>query len=113
MIEPKLLIRVADVAIVAYVMLLVGIGIWTIKGRVPALVQKKYSTRVISNSQLPFAYQWWQAVSPEDLPAFEQARCRQQVFFIVITGIVFLILMYAYLNAAAMLHLCQLRRAGL
>ena len=113
MIEPRLLIRIADLAAMVYGVLLVGVGIWAIKGRLPALVKTKYSKRVISMSQLPFSYQWRQAVSPEDLPTFERARVRQQVFFIVIMAIVLLIFIYAYLNAAAMLHLCQLRGAGL
>ncbi len=111
--EPGLFIRIADLVAMVYGVMLIGVGIWAFKGRVPTAIKTKYSSQVISMSQFPFAYQWRQAVCQEDLPIFERARVRQQVFYIVITGIVLLILIYAYLNAAAMLHLCQLRGAGL
>lgn len=111
--EPNFLMRAADVVALIYYALLIGVGVWAFRGRLPATIKAKYSNLVTYRSQLPFAYHWRQAVSAEDLPAFERARIRQHVFLIVISSLILLIALYAYLNAAAMLRLCQMHGAGL
>jgi hypothetical protein len=111
--EPNSLMRTADLVALMYCALLIGVGIWAFRGRLPATIKAKYSSLVTYRSQLPFAYDWRQAVSADDLPAFERARIRQHVFLIVISSLILLIALYAYLNAAAMLRLCQMHGAGL
>lgn len=105
--------RTADVIALVYCALLIGVGVWAFRGRLPTTIKTKYSNLVTYRSQLPFAYHWRQAVSAEDIPAFERARIRQHVFLIAISSLILLIALYAYLNAAAMLRLCQMHGAGL
>jgi hypothetical protein len=111
--EPNFLMRTADVVALIYCALLISVGVWAFRGRLPTTIKAKYSNLVTYRSQLPFAYHWRQAVSAEDLPSFEKARIRQHVFLIVISSLILLIALYAYLNAAAMLGLCQMHGAGL
>lgn len=111
--DPNFLIRTADMVALMYGALLIGVGVWAFRGRLPTVITAKYSNSVTYRSQLPFAYQWREAVSAEDLPAFERARIRQHVFLIVVSALILLIFVYAYLNASAMLRLCQMHGAGL
>lgn len=111
--EPSFLIGIADWVALIYCVLLIGSGIWAFAGRLPADIKSKYSIRVTYMSQIPFAYQWRQAVNSEDLPAFERARVRQHAFFTVISALILLIIFYAYMNAIAMLHQCQSQGVGL
>jgi len=107
------LIQVADYSLLVYCVVLAGVGLWAIQARVPNVVKAKYASRVTYMSQLPFAYQWRQAVGTEDLQVFERARVRNNVFLLVLSALILIISLYAYVNAVVMLHRCHMQGAGL
>lgn len=106
-------IRVADVSLLVYFFLLVGVGFWGFRGRLPAALKARYASRVTYLSQLPFTYHWRQAVRTEDLPVFENARVRQHVFLVVIFIGALLIAIYGYVHVVLLLWKCNKQGAGL
>jgi hypothetical protein len=100
------LILSANLSLLVYLVLLVGVGLWEIRGRLPTVIKAKYSGHVRYMSQLPFAYRWRQAVSTEDLPVFEMARFRHLVFFIALSALPLLISIYYYVHVVIQLNMC-------
>lgn len=107
--SPDVLTQIADLSLLMYCLVLIGVGLWDFQGRVPAMIKSKYASRVTYMSQLPFAYQWRSAVSTEDLPMFERARVRHQVFILVVSALSLIMSLYAYINAVVMLRRCYLQ----
>lgn len=107
------LMRVADLSLLVYGVLLTGVGLWALQGQLPKAVRVKYARRLIFMSQLPFAYRWRQAVTTEDLSAFEKARLRQLVLEVTLGALSLLICLSAGLNSAALHLKCEMQRLGL
>ena len=106
------LIRMADWSLFVYLILLVGVGLWAIRGMLPKEVRAKYGRPLIFTSQLPFAYRWRRAISTEDLPAFESARFRQLILIAAICTGSLVISFYGFINSVALLHRCSIERMG-
>jgi hypothetical protein len=113
MANPDFLIRVADLLLLVYFVLLVGISLWAFQGRVPSVIKSKYASGIMYKSQMPFAYCWRQAVNKEDLHVFEQARVRHHVFLISIVVGALVIAIYGYVHVVVSLWKCNMQGAGL
>lgn len=113
MANPDFLIRVADLSLLVYCVLLVGIGLWAIQGRVPSVIKSKYARGIMQKSQMPFAYRWREVVSTEDLGVFERARMRHHVFLISIVLGALVVAIYGYVNVVVSLWKCNMQGAGL
>ena len=113
MTNPDFLILAADWLLLGYLVVLAGVGLWAIQGRVPTVIKTKYASGVMFMSQMPFAYRWRQAISTEDLPVFERARIRQHVFLVVISAGSLLISLYGYVNTVVHLWKCNMHGLGL
>lgn len=107
------LISVSDWSLLVYSILLVGICLWAIQGRVPATIKSKYANAVVYKSQMPFTYRWRQAVNIEDMPAFETARMRRHIFLLSIVLGSLVIAIYGYVHVSVALWKCNLQGAGL
>lgn len=101
------LVQAADYSLATYFLLMIGVLIWSFAGRVPSDRKKHYSRRVLVMSQMPFAYQWRHSIAPDDLLLFEQARMRHLIALVLALALPFLLAVYAYINAASLLWLCN------
>lgn len=113
MANPDFLIRVADLSLLVYFVLLVGISLWAFQGRVPSVIKSKYASGIIHKSQMPFAYRWRQAINKEDLHIFEQARMRHHVFLISIVIGALVVAIYGYVHVVVSFWKCNMQGAGL
>lgn len=80
MANPDFLTRVADFSLLVYIVLLLGISLWALQGRVPPVIKAKYASGVMQKSQMPFAYRWREAVNTEDLPVSNELECDTTYF---------------------------------
>jgi hypothetical protein len=113
MANPDFLIRMADLSLLVYFLVLVGISLWSFQGRVPAMIKSKYASDIMHKSQMPFAYCWREAVNTEDIPVFERARMRHHVFLISIVIGALVIAIYGYVHVAVSLWKCNMQGVGL
>ena len=67
----------ADILLLLYVVLLIVVGLWALRGALPKSIRARYPKNVVYRSQLPFTEQWRASVASEDLPAFVTARRRR------------------------------------
>lgn len=113
MANPDFLTRVADLSLLVYLLLLIGISLWSFQGRVPAMIKSKYAGGIIHKSQMPFAYHWRQEINKEDLHVFEQARMRRHVFLISIVIGALVVAIYGYVHVVVSLWKCNMQGVGL
>jgi hypothetical protein len=113
MANPDFLTRVADFSLLVYIVLLLGISLWALQGRVPPVIKAKYASGVMQKSQMPFAYRWREAVNTEDLPVFERARMRRHVFLISILLGALIVAIYGYVHVVVSLWKCNMQGTGL
>jgi hypothetical protein len=82
--EIRAILLAADVSLLLFVLLLVLVGIWSIRRTLPSGVRARYPKRLIYMSQLPFSEQWRASVNPEDLPFFLTTRRARHVLLLVL-----------------------------
>jgi hypothetical protein len=109
MFNPDFLLLVANISLVAYLILLFGIGIWTVQGQLPTSLRARYSRRVVFMSQMPFAFHWREGVLTTDLPVFERARLRRHVLLLAGASVIPLLLFYGYAHAIVQLYYCNIQ----
>ncbi|SRR6266404_3656966 len=107
------LIAVSTALLLGAGVILIVIGIWTIRALVPRSIASKYPRHVLRMSHLPFAEKWRSGVDSEDLPLFLRARARRFVFLLTALALSHVIPAYAYLHVVAELRRCHVRELNL
>lgn len=108
-----MLFRLADLSLVVYLLALAGVGVLSIRARVPASVAAKYAPGVLRLSQRPFAFRWREDVHREDLPVFEKARVWHHVFVMALSFLPLLASMYHYAYTVVELASCHTQLADI
>ena|SRR5438874_4763504 len=98
----------ADLSLLLFLVLLVSVGLWALRGTLPKDVGARYPKKIAYMSRLPFAEQWRASVSPEDLPLFVTARRRHHVLVLLLLLEMHLGAAYLYLHAVVDLWRCHM-----
>jgi len=104
----RTILVVVDLSLLLFLVLLVSVGLWALRGTLPKDVRDRYPKRVGYMSQLPFTEQWRASVSTEDLPLFLTARRRHHVLLMVLLLEMHLGAAYLYLHAVVDLWRCHM-----
>lgn len=107
MTSPETLAYIVPLLVWAPFSIVLLVGMWAIKGRVPRKLYKKYSRRLIRRSQLPFAYAWRAQIERDDLPLLERARNRSTALGLAILLMGYSMAMGFNIQSAVALYRCN------
>src|SRR2546422_10279037 len=111
MTDPYLsLLRWANICLIIYAVVLVALGLWAIRGELPADVRARYKYSVILMSRLPLTEEWRKVVRAEDLEAFVESRRRRAIVIIALAVLIQILTGYAFLHATAATWRCEASR---
>jgi hypothetical protein len=106
-------IAIANVCLIVFAVALAALGVWAIRGHIPAKLRARYPPKVVLLSHLPLTENWRRIINAEDLPAFLESRRRRFILAIAILLMMQLLTAYAFLHATAAVWRCESSRAGI
>lgn len=101
------LILLANILLVTFVVLLIPMIIWVYVAKPPRHTIKKYPSRIVYMSRLPFTTAWKKAIAAGDVVLFEKYQTRLNVFVIFLLVISHLISASFYVNEVRMYLECM------